>query len=65
MMIKYRNFRYHFVRGMFEKFACLLARWYAKLKHYNNNNNNNNFLTLEICKSVMNQKKKKKNANKI
>ena len=63
MMIKYRNFRYHFVRGMFEKFACLLARWHAKLKHNSNNNNNNNnnnniyFLTSKIHNSVVNHKK--------
>ena len=42
----YRNFPYHFVRGMFEKMSRLLlarqveklarrlARWHAKLKHW-------------------------------
>ena len=28
------NFTYHFIRGMFENFACLLARWHAKVKNW-------------------------------
>ena len=31
---KYRNFTYHFVRGMFEKLARRLTRWHAKLKRW-------------------------------
>ena len=32
--MKYRNFSYHFVRGMFKKLARRLTRWHAKLKHW-------------------------------
>ena len=34
IMIRYRNFHYHFVRRRFKELARLLARWYAKLKHW-------------------------------
>ena len=32
MIIKYRNFTEHFVRGMLEKLARHLASWHVKLK---------------------------------
>ena len=31
---KVQKFTQHFVRGMSEKLACLLARWHAKLKNW-------------------------------
>ena len=33
LIIKYGNFPWHFVRGMFENLACLLTRWHANLKN--------------------------------
>ena len=34
IIIEYKNFLQHFVRGMFEKLARRLASWDAKLKHW-------------------------------